>query len=239
MTLSSSRQHRFGSTIHHPSLVHALSIWLPLRSPSVANSRLGERGEIVPSRSHLDRHLSSFFLYTFVPRSSLSSFARRSDSLSVEARPRRRSCSFPLLSRVFAHMEGITFSGDVLPWYHGQPDADVQDGTPNCRHADAVVARCRRGNRITCTAWCVTDRGDSVLRLPGSRCRLDDAGYVHEVRRKICECVVVAWISYFVFVDDFRSKFVKIDLLRISCDTAWLCFSFRRLCVCCVNKYVY
>lgn len=76
MTLSSSRQHRFGSTIHRPSLVHALSIWLPLRSPSVANSRLGERGEIVPSRSHLDRHLSSFFLYTFVPRSSLSSFAR-------------------------------------------------------------------------------------------------------------------------------------------------------------------
>lgn len=34
--------------------------------------------------------------------------------------------------------------------YHGQPDADVQDGTPSCRHADAVADGSRRGNRIAC-----------------------------------------------------------------------------------------
>lgn len=38
----------------------------------------------------------------------------------------------------------------------------MQDGTPSCRHADAVVARYRRGNRIACTGPCtgfqVSDR---------------------------------------------------------------------------------
>lgn len=47
----------------------------------------------------------------------------------------------------------------MLAWYHGQPDADVQDGTPSCRHADAVDADSRHGNRIAyagygVSSWC-------------------------------------------------------------------------------------
>lgn len=47
----------------------------------------------------------------------------------------------------------------MLAWYHGQPNADVQDGTPSCRHADAVDAGSRRGNRIACRQpWCPVPR---------------------------------------------------------------------------------
>lgn len=50
---------------------------------------------------------------------------------------------------------GLCSGRFMLAWYHGQPDADVQDGTPSCRHADAVDAGSRRGSRITCRRpWC-------------------------------------------------------------------------------------
>lgn len=57
----------------------------------------------------------------------------------------------------------------ILAWYHGQPDADVQDGTPSCRHADAVDAGSRHGNRIAyadhgVSSWCSRDHARPCYR---------------------------------------------------------------------------
>lgn len=60
--------------------------------------------------------------------------------------------------------------------------------------------------------------------------------------RKICECVVIAWLSYFLVCSfswlDFRlmdwNLRGSMDLPRISCNTAWVLFSLadelHRLC---------
>lgn len=105
-------------------LVAAAPVWFHHPSPfprpralHLATPSFAVRGQLAIRRTRRDRSLSlsptdtsppsSTLLYTpsfRAPRSPLSLGAR---ILSlVEARPRRRSCSFPLLSRVFAHTEG-------------------------------------------------------------------------------------------------------------------------------------
>lgn len=58
---------------HHPSPFPRPRALRPATPSSAANSRLGERGEIVPSRSHLHRHLFFLHISSFhAPRPPLS-----------------------------------------------------------------------------------------------------------------------------------------------------------------------
>jgi len=62
-----------------------------------------------------------------------------------------RRCNFLSTISLRARRSRDGLARIMFAWYHGQPDADVQDGTPSCRHADAVDAGSRHGNRIAYT----------------------------------------------------------------------------------------
>lgn len=115
------------STLPSSPFYPAIPLFLPLRSFVV--SVLVVDGAVTDT---------SFLVW----RSSFLRSRTRSPSCS------RRSCSLSFVGLIHP---ADTFHGLMVAWYHGQPDADVQDGTPNAiGHADAVVAGRRRGNRIPC-----------------------------------------------------------------------------------------
>lgn len=85
----------------------------------------------------------------------------RLDDGTVGGNPRLFCLSDDVIfSRLFlsARRSRDSLARVMLAWYHGQPDADVQDGTPSCRHADAVDAGSRHGNRIAYASHGVSSR---------------------------------------------------------------------------------
>ena len=82
----------------------------------------------------------------------------------------------------------------------------MQDGTPSCRHADAVVARHRRGNRIACTGFQVSGRVPGGFffffldRFVSSRTAFREFGGIHFPAKNVnfFRGIFVGWFNQFI-----------------------------------------